>query len=295
MATPAPLGLVPDAPAPVPSAPVPVALAPAPLPVPPAASARTVASASGASTASNLFKDGIDLRLNWLTSIWTSRPRDKICDLLLEDLKRIYVEAPAFYKIDTFFESQKFGSGSKLVPKTGSTHFFVEGSFSFLESLSHITTIGSWLDLPRGLINRMESASASTDMWDLLNVFSALSQAVSDHKMKGLLWAILSVGILELHSGIRTTKVPISDWPAKLRNCVAHSQARIIGPVFVGYNYNPEKGSTDDEKMSGCNWQIQVEIDFLMNQLKRIFADIVAICDVARYYDKNWRSNIKLI
>lgn len=203
-------------------------------------------------------------------------------------------EASDVYKIGTFFRVQKSGSGGHLVCQVGSTQYFVENSFAFLESVSQIITIGSWLDLPSSLVGRLEKASQSFDIFELLNIYSALSQAVSDHKVKGLVWAVLTVGTVQLHRWIRTTKVPISEWPAKLRNCVAHAQGRIIGPTFVGYNYNP--GSSDDEGSNsiGCNWQIAVERQFLINRLKKIFKSISSICRVQRYDQDGWKGHILL-
>jgi hypothetical protein len=247
---------------------------------------------------SEFYSRGVTLRLEWLKTIWSSRPRDKMCDTLMKDLEDFFGVVPRVYKVDSYFVYQKTGpSSGKLVSSTGSSQYIVENSLAFLESLGSITTIGAWVDLSPALISRMNRSEKEDDIWELLNVFTALSQAVSDHKMKGLIWAILVVGVLRLHYYIRAIGVPIVEWPAKLRNCVAHSQVRIIGPVLVGYNFNPksEKGGDggDDHSNSGsCNWQIQVERDDLKRELRLLFERVVKVSDVSRYDSKNWQDNI---
>lgn len=277
------------------------------IPIGEASTKKGQTGAEGKEKPLDVYEKGVRSRLDWIALLWNSRPRDALCDPLLSDLKRIFlVEAPQVYMAANFTEIVK-GSNPPTVTCLHSGSNLLANTMTFLDVLGSIITLGNFtVDAGSGLLSRVKGylkvskEKHNRDLWEGLSIFTAVSQAVADSKVKGLVWAILTIGTAELHQYIRTS-VPISLWPEKLRNCVAHSQGRIIGPVFVGYNSAHRRDTAEPEEKAqkeitnkfGCDWHIQVEIDVLMVMLLKVFSNIDKVCDTERI-SADWKKAIHL-
>lgn len=113
---------------------------------------------------------------------------------------------------------------------------------------------------------KLNEAKACTDIMKALTFYVYLQQLINDTPVQDLLWLAVLSRVFKLAPHVRSSKPP-HEWPAKLRNSVAHGHLYVKKGVLVAFNLSVRKA--DDS--SSADWHLHVNTDQLLPILLDIF------------------------
>lgn len=122
------------------------------------------------------------------------------------------------------------------------------------------------------ITKRLQNVNRSqvVDVFDLLEIFSDVSQILDDAKVHDILWFFVVASFSTLSQHIFTSE-PLDHWPLMLRNAKAHTQVRIFKFVVSAMNITERSSPGMKPRV---NWELSIEVDPLVRWLQDLLVDI---------------------